>query len=102
MVTKKISEFLELIFIIMKFDQTEIISNKPWLKSKAFSFRRLSKTRQIYIASKNRRENSGEVFRAMFDLRPHLVVDILNCELFVTRVTDMDTTVKLVGNLIRV
>ena len=36
----------------------------------------------------------GGVFRAIFDLRPHLVVDIVNFEPFVTRVTDMDATVK--------
>ena len=35
------------------------------------------------------------VFRAVFDLRPHLVVDILNFEPFVMRVTDMEATVKL-------
>ena len=34
------------------------------------------------------------VFRAVFDLRLHLVVDILNFESFVTRVTDVDATVK--------
>ena len=36
------------------------------------------------------------LFRVIFDLRHHLVVDILNFEPFVTRVTDMDATVKLV------
>ena len=41
-----------------------------------------------------RREISRGVFRAIFDLRPHLVVDILNFEPFVTRVTDIDGTVK--------
>jgi len=30
----------------------------------------------------------------IFDLRPHQVVDILNYEPFVTRVTDLDATVK--------
>ena len=34
-------------------------------------------------------------FRAIFDLRPHLVVDILNFDPFVTCVTDIDATVKL-------
>ena len=44
---------------------------------------------------KIRREISGGVFRAIFDLRLHLVVDILNFEPFVTRVTDMDAAVKI-------
>ena len=43
---------------------------------------------------KIRREISAGVFKAIFDLRPHLVVDILNFVSFVTRVTDMDATVK--------
>ena len=43
---------------------------------------------------KIRREISGEVFRAIFDLRLHLVVDILNFEPFVTRVKNLDATVK--------
>ena len=34
-------------------------------------------------------------FRAVFDLRPHLVVDILNFDPFVMRVTDMEATIKL-------
>ena len=42
-----------------------------------------------------RREISGVVFRAIFDLRPHLVVDILNFEPFVTSVTDMNATVQI-------
>ena len=44
---------------------------------------------------KIRCEISGRIFRAIFDLRPHLVVDSINFEPFVTRVTDMDATVKL-------
>ena len=35
------------------------------------------------------------VFRAVFDLRPNLVVNILNFEPFVTRVADMDATVEI-------
>ena len=46
------------------------------------------------MAPKIRREISGGVFRAIFDLRPHLVVNIINFEPFVTRVIDMDATVK--------
>ena len=41
-----------------------------------------------------RLEILGGVFRAIFDLRPHLVIVILNLEPFVTRVIDMDATVK--------
>ena len=37
-----------------------------------------------------RREISGGVFRAILDLQPHLVADILNFEPIVTRVTDID------------
>ena len=39
-------------------------------------------------------EISGGVLRAILDLRPHLVVDILNFEPIVTRVTNIDATVK--------
>ena len=45
---------------------------------------------------KIRREISGGVFRAIFGLRSHLVVDIHNFEPFFTRLTDMDATVKLI------
>ena len=48
----------------------------------------------IILHQKIRREISAGVFKAIFDLQPHLVVDILNFESFVTRVTDMDATVK--------
>ena len=41
-----------------------------------------------------RLEISWGVLRAIFDLRPHLVVAILSFELFVTCVTDIDATVK--------
>ena len=40
-------------------------------------------------------EISEGVFNAIFDLWPHLVVDILNFDPFVMRVTDKDATVKL-------
>ena len=43
---------------------------------------------------KIRREISGGVFRTIFDPRFHLVVDIRNFEPFVTRVTEMNATVK--------
>ena len=49
---------------------------------------------QVILHQKIHREISGGIFRAIFDLRPHLVVDIFNFEPFVTRVTDMDATVK--------
>ena len=48
------------------------------------------------MRQKIRHEISGQVFKAIFDFRLHLVVDILNFEPFVTRVTDMDATVKLI------
>ena len=51
---------------------------------------------KILSHQKIRREISRGVFRAIFGLRPHLVVDILNFEPFVTRLTDMDATVKLI------
>ena len=35
------------------------------------------------------------VFRAILDLQPDLVADILNFEPFVTNVTDMDATVNV-------
>ena len=46
------------------------------------------------LRQKIRHEIPGGVFRAIFDLRPHLVFDILNFESFVTRLTDIDATVK--------
>ena len=49
---------------------------------------------KFWLHQKIRREISGGVFRAIFDLRPHLVIDIVNFEPFVTRVTDMDATVN--------
>ena len=48
------------------------------------------KRAKFLLHQKISRENSKEVFRAILDLRPHLVVNILNCKPFVTRVTDMD------------
>ena len=51
--------------------------------------------KNFLLHQKIRREISGEVFRTIFGLRPHLVVDILDFEPFVTRVTDLDATVKL-------
>ena len=52
------------------------------------------RSQKFLLHQKIRREISAGVFKAIFDLRPHLVVDILNFESFVTRVTDMDATVK--------
>ena len=52
-------------------------------------------SQKFWLHQKIRREISGGVFRAIFDLRPHPVADIVNFEPFVTRVTDMDATVKL-------
>ena len=46
------------------------------------------------LHQKIRREISGGVFKGIFDLRPHLVVNIVNFEPFVTGVTDMDATVN--------
>ena len=51
-------------------------------------------SQKFLLQQKIRRKISEGVFRAIFDLRPHLVVDILNFEPFVTRVTDMNATVK--------
>ena len=52
------------------------------------------RSQKFLLHQKIRREISAGVFKAIFDLQPHLVVDILNFESFVTRVTDMDATVK--------
>ena len=52
------------------------------------------RSQKFLLHQKIRREISAGVFRVIFDLRPHLVVDILNFVSFVTRVTDMDATVK--------
>ena len=49
---------------------------------------------KFLLHQKIHREISGGVFRAIFDLRLHQVVDILKFEPFVKRVTDMDATVK--------
>ena len=50
---------------------------------------------KFLLHQKIRREISREVFKAIFDLQPHLVVDILNFEPIVTQVTIIDATVKL-------
>ena len=60
-----------------------------------FRFRWKFRFQKFLMHQKIRREISGEVFRAIFDLRPHLVVDILNFEPIVTQVTIIDATVKL-------
>ena len=48
------------------------------------------------MAPKDSPRNFRGVFRAIFDLRLHLVVDIHNFEPFVTRVTDIDATVNII------
>ena len=50
---------------------------------------------KILLHQKICREISRGVFRAIFELGPHLVVDILNFEPFVTRVINMDATDKI-------
>ena len=59
-------------------------------------FRSTSGFQKILLHQKIRHQISEGVFRAIFDLRLHLVVDILNFEPFVTRVKNMDATVNSV------
>ena len=61
---------------------------RPVLSGFQFCFKKFLLHQQI------RREISRGVFRAIFDLRPHLMVDIIDFERFVTRMTDKDATVK--------
>jgi len=54
------------------------------------------------LHQKIRREISGGVFEAIFDRRPHPVVDILNFQPFVTPVTNLDATVNIVNLYYRI